>query len=205
MSKVMRNFTAIAVLTIVGLLSGCSSMPKVERVSPNQVTDVSGYWNDTDANLTAQEMISQMLGDPWLGNYEAQNNGKQPTVIVGQINNLSSEHINIQTFVDDMQRELINSNKVQFVAAANQRNEVRSERQDQDLNATATTRNAMGQEIGANFMMQGTISTIIDAAGDTSVKYYQVDLRLINMRDNVIAWVGQKKIKKIVTKPGFRF
>lgn len=205
MSNNMRKLTTMTVLVISGSLAGCSSMPKVERISPNQVTDVSGYWNDTDANLTAQQMISQMLGDPWLGSFEAQNNGKQPTVIVGQINNLSSEHINVQTFVDDMQRELINSNKVQFVASANQRNEVRGERQDQDLNATAATRNAMGQEIGANFMMQGTINTIIDAAGDKSVKYYQVDLRLINMRDNVIAWVGQKKIKKIVTKPGFRF
>lgn len=205
MSNVVCKISAIVLLAAAVLLAGCSSMPKVERVSPNQVTDVSGYWNDTDANLTAQEMISQMLGDPWLGNFEAQNNGKQPTVIVGQINNLSSEHINVQTFVDDMQRELINSSKVQFVASSNQRNEVRGERQDQDLNATAATRNAMGQEIGANFMMQGTINTIIDAAGDTSVKYYQVDLRLINMRDNVIVWVGQKKIKKIVTKPGFRF
>jgi uncharacterized protein (TIGR02722 family) len=205
MSNAMRRISTIVLLTAFVLLAGCSSMPKVERVSPNQVTDVSGYWNDTDANLTAQEMISQMLGDPWLGRFEAQNNGKQPTVIVGQINNLSSEHINVQTFVDDMQRELINSSKVQFVASSNQRNEVRGERQDQDLNATAATRNAMGQEIGANFMMQGTINTIIDAAGDTSVKYYQVDLRLINMRDNVIVWVGQKKIKKIVTKPGFRF
>jgi len=62
-------------------------------------------------------MISQMLGDPWLGNFEAQNNGKQPTVIVGQINNLSSEHVNVQTFVDDMQRELINSNIVPISVA----------------------------------------------------------------------------------------
>jgi len=86
-----------------------------------------------------------------------------------------------------------------------QHNEVRGERQDQDLNVTATTRSVMGQEIGASCMMQGTINTIIDAAGDISVQYYQVDLRLINIRDNVIVWVGEKKIKKIATKPGFRF
>ena len=74
-------------------LTACSSMPKVERVSPDQVTDVSGYWNDTDANQTAQEMISQMLGDPWLGNFLGTDGNKAPTVIVGQITNLSSEHI----------------------------------------------------------------------------------------------------------------
>ncbi|MFI4922034.1 MAG: hypothetical protein ACHQAZ_10390 [Gammaproteobacteria bacterium] len=45
----------------------------------------------------------------------------------------------------------------------------------------------------------------MDAAGDTSVKYYQIDLRLVNMHDNVISWAGQKKIKKIVQQSGTRY
>jgi len=196
------------ILTTAALLlslAACSNMPKVERISPDQVTDVSGYWNDTDANQTSQEMISQMLSEPWLNNFEGTTGGKAPTVLVGGITNLSSEHISTSTFIDDMQRELINSGKVQFVAGKDQRTEVRQERKDQDLNATSSTRSAMGQEVGADFMMQGTINTIIDAAGDTSVKYYQVDLRLINMHNNLIVWSGQKKIKKIVQRSGSRF
>ena len=186
------------------LLTGCSSTPTVQRISSDQITDVSGYWNDTDANMTAQTMINAMLTNPWLGNFEGASGGKQPTVIVGQINNLSSEHISTSTFIDDMQSQLINSGKVSFVAGSGQRQEVRDERKDQDLNATDATRSAMGQETGADFMLQGTINTIIDAAGDKSVKYYQVDLRLINMHSNIIAWVGQQKIKKVVTGANVR-
>ncbi|HET7922596.1 MAG TPA: penicillin-binding protein activator LpoB [Gammaproteobacteria bacterium] len=204
MSRIHRHLIAVLVLAGAATLTACSTTPTVQRIAPDQVTDVSGYWNDTDANLTAQQMISQMLGDPWLGNYERGHGGRQPTVIVGDINNLSSEHISVSTFIDDMQRELINSGKVQFVASSSQRGEVRGERQDQDLNASEATRSAMGQEIGADFMMQGTINTIIDAAGEKAVKYYQVDLRLINMHNNVIAWVGQKKIKKVVSRSGIR-
>lgn len=201
--KSLNSILTAACVTL--LLAACSSSPSVQRISPDQVTDVSGYWNDTDANQTAQEMIGQMLGDPWLGNFEGSNGGKSPIVIVGGITNLSSEHISTSTFIDDIQRQLINSGKVQFVAGGDQRSEVRDERQDQDLNAAAQTRSAMGQETGADFMMQGTINTIVDAAGDTSVKYYQVDLRLVNMHNNVISWVGQKKIKKIVQRSGTRF
>lgn len=199
-----RLYSGLALVAAVVLLGGCSNLPEVHRIAPDQVTDVSGYWNDTDANLTAQQMIGQMLDDPWLGHYETKQ-GEQPTVIVGDIQNLSSEHISVSTFVGDMQRELINSGKVQFVASSDQRGAVRAERKDQDLNASAATRSAMGQEIGADFMMQGTINTIIDAAGDKAVKYYQVDLRLINMHNNLIAWVGQKKIKKIVEHGSVRF
>jgi hypothetical protein len=186
-------------------LAACSTNPTVKRISPDQVTDVSGYWNDTDADQTSQEMINQMLSEPWLGNFESASGGKAPTVIVGQITNLSSEHISTSTFIDDIQRQLINSGKVQFVAGKDQRSEVRQERKDQDLNATSATRSAMGQEVGADYMMQGTINTIIDAAGDTSVKYYQIDLRLVNMHDNIISWSGQKKIKKIVQQSGTRY
>jgi uncharacterized protein (TIGR02722 family) len=201
--KALRLILAAACTLL--LLMGCSSNPKVERISPDQVTDVSGYWNDTDANQTSQEMIGQMLSEPWLGNFEGGNGGKAPTVIVGGITNLSSEHISTSTFIDDMQRALINSGKVQFVAGKDQRSEIREERKDQDLNASSATRSAMGQEVGADFMMQGTINTIIDAAGDTSVKYYQVDLRLVNMHNNLIVWTGQKKIKKVVQRSGARF
>src|SRR5579863_5979831 len=102
--KSLRLTLAAAAATL--LLAGCSSMPSVQRIAPDQVTDVSGYWNDTDANLTAQEMISEMLGDPWLGNFEGSTGGKQPTVIVGEIANLSSEHISTSTFIDDIQRDL---------------------------------------------------------------------------------------------------
>ena len=201
--KSLKSIFAAVCVTL--LLAGCSSNPSVQRISPDQVTDVSGYWNDTDANQTAQELITQMLGDPWLGNFEGANGGKAPTVIVGGITNLSSEHISTSTFIDDIQRQLINSGKVQLVAGKDQRSEVRNERKDQDLNAASETRSQMGQEVGADFMMQGTINTIVDAAGDTSVKYYQVDLRLINMHNNVISWAGQKKIKKIVQRSGTRF
>ena len=201
----IRNIGILALMASAAMLTACSSMPKVERISSDQVTDISGYWNDTDANLTAQEMIGQMLGDPWLGNFQNSNSGKQPTVIVGDIRNLSSEHISTSTFIDDIQRQLINSGRVQFVASSDQRKEVRGERKDQDLNASAGTRSAMGQEVGADFMMQGTINTIIDAAGKTAVKYYQVDLRLVNMHNNVLVWVGQKKIKKVVENGSTRF
>ncbi|HEX7965736.1 MAG TPA: penicillin-binding protein activator LpoB [Gammaproteobacteria bacterium] len=200
----MKTLKLMAAASLGLLLAACQTMPKVERIAPDQVTDVSGFWNDTDANQTAQQMIGQMLGDPWLNNFESANQGNQPTVIVSQIKNLSAEHISTSTFIDDIQRTLINSGKVQFVASQDQRGAVRKERKDQDLNATSDTRSAMGQESGADFMMQGTINTIIDAAGNYQVKYYQVDLTLINMHNNRIVWVGQQKIKKTVKNGSVR-
>jgi len=104
-----------------------------------------------------------------------------------------------------MERALINSDKVVFVASSTERQEVRDERMDQDLNASEATRKAMGQETGADFMLKGTINTIIDASGKTQVRFYQVDLTLISLVDNRKVWVGQKKIKKLVERSNLRF
>jgi len=181
---------------------GCST--SVKRMDPGQVADLSGAWNDTDSQLVSQEMIGDVLARAWLGDFSRSKN-RQPAVIVGEVSNLSHEHINVKTFVSDMERALINSGKVEFVASSTEREEVRGERKDQDLNATEATRKAMGQEVGADFILKGTINTIIDASGDTQVRFYQVDLTLISMADNRKVWVGQKKIKKLVERSNLRF
>ena len=191
----------IIVIALAGL-SACGQ--KVTRVETDTVTDLSGNWNDTDSRLVADEMIQDALSRSWLTNFNREH-GQPPTVIVGEVRNLSHEHINTRTFVSDMERALINSGEVEFVASSEEREEVRSERKDQDLHASEETRKAMGQEIGADFMLKGTINTIIDAVSGEQVRFYQVDLTLIDLANNRKVWVGQKKIKKTIEKGGLRW
>jgi len=188
---------ALASFSILTVLAGCSM--SVKRIDTNSVTDISDQWNDTDAQLTSQEMISQCTAAPWLAKAQS-DEGKNPTVIVGTIRNKSFEHINTDTIVEDIQSSLINSGKVTFVASSTQRADVRGERLDQDVNATEETRKAAGHEAGADFMMQGDINAIKQTEEGKEVMFYQVNLQLINMKDNSIAWIGQKKIKKFIKR-----
>lgn len=197
--KIKINFIFIAIATL--FLSACST--SVERLDAQQEVDLSGAWNDTDSQLVAKEMVEDALSRAWISNF-VKAEGEDPAVIVGKIRNLSHEHINTNTFIADMERELINSGQVQFVAAAGAREEIRAERGDQDLNAREDTRKEMGQEYGADFMMQGQINTIIDVDGSTQVRFYQVNLELISIKDNRKVWVGQKKIKKLVKNSKLR-
>ncbi|MBU2707120.1 penicillin-binding protein activator LpoB [Zooshikella marina] len=179
-------------------------MTKVTRMGADESIDLSGAWNDTDSQLVAREMITDALSRPWLTNFSA-HRSKTPAVIVGSVRNLSHEHINVRTFVAELERELVNSGRVEFVASRNDRNEIRDERKDQDLHASEDTRNAAGQERGADFMLQGQINTIIDVNDNKQVRYYQVDLTLVSMADNRKVWLGQKKIKKLVENSKFRY
>jgi hypothetical protein len=202
-SKLSRGLPVIALSAILAFtVVGCKR--EITRVSTDKVVDISGKWNDTDSRLVSEEMVQDVLSRRWLSKFNRAK-GKVPTVIVGTIRNLSHEHLNTRTFVRDLEKALINSGEVDFVASASERNEIRSERRDQDLNARESTRKAMGNEVGADFMLKGTINTIIDSGKGEQVRFYQVDLTLIDLESNRKVWVGQEKIKKMVEQSGFRF
>lgn len=193
----MKIHYAFAALLLPALCA-CGGT-QVKRVDTAAVVDISGRWNDTDSRLSAEELVSDCVSRPWLASVMG-TSVEPPTVILGTIRNQSNEHINTAVLAEDLQRALINSGKVSFVASKEERGEVRDERLDQDTNATEETRKAHGQEIGADFMMSGSISTIEDKEGGNSVILYQVDMKLLNIKTNQIAWSGQKKIKKTVKR-----
>jgi hypothetical protein len=178
--------------------SGCASQ-KVSRVDTSSVTDLSGRWNDTDSRLVAETMVKEAVSQPWLDNY-TKAKGRAPVVIIGTIANRSHEHINVQTFISDLERELTNSQRVTFVAAKGEREEVRDERRDQAVHALESTQKAPGKEFGADYMLRGTISTIEDELDGTKAMFYQVDLEMVDLTNNVKPWFGQKKIKKVIER-----
>lgn len=184
-------------LLVVAFVFGCS--PSIKRVETNLVKDVGGGWNDTDAQMVAAEMINDCLNAGWY-NKTLLKLGKEPVVIVGTVSNNSMEHINTDVFVEEIQRALINSGKVEFVASKSERGEVRTERLEQDEFASEETRKAFGKEIGADFMLSGTLNSVVDKSGKKALVFYQVNMKLINLETNQIVWNGQKQIKKYVKR-----
>lgn len=199
MKKILILFVGLSILG----LAGCGGTT-VSRKDVDETIDLSGAWNDSDSRMVSRAMIDEMLDQRWVRNFK-RDHKKPPTVIVGRIRNLSAEHINVNTFIADIERAMVNSGEIEFVASRDERGEIRDERKDQDLHASEKTRKAMGQEIGADFMLQGSINTIIDELKRTQVRYYQVDLNLISLADNRKVWAGQKKIKKLVEGSNLRF
>jgi len=181
-------------------VSGCSTT--VERLDLSEAKDLSGAWNDTDSRLVSEEMIRDSLSRAWLQEWSGRS---KPAVIVGEVRNLSHEHINVNTFTLDVERALINSGKVDFVATKTERKGIREERKDQDIHAREDTRNPMGKELGADFILTGTINTIVDPSGSTQVRFYQVNMTLISLADNRKVWIGQTEIRKLVTRSQLRY
>jgi len=198
----MRYLTLVLVLSV--LLSGCGGGITVKRIATTEVTDLSGRWNDTDSGLVSEKMVSDMLSRVWLANF-MKKTGTNPTVIVGTIRNMSTEHVNMEVFTKDIERELINSGQVQFVASKQEREGIREERNDQQIYASLETAKRLGQEYGADFVLIGTFKSVEDVIEGKKAILYSVDLELIDVENNLKAWIGNKKIKKFIKRGGYKW
>lgn len=198
--KVFQRFVSLFILTVFFI--GCGSSREVSRIDTKDVVDLSGKWNDTDSRLTAETMISDVLGRPWLTDFLAEK-GKKPVVIVGNIRNKSSEHIVVDIFAKDIERELVNSGKVSFVASKEEREQIREERADQQDFSSNETMKKYYREIGADFLLLGVINSVEDKYEGEKVILYQVDLELVDIEKNLKVWLGNKKIKKYIGQSGY--
>lgn len=187
---------SLMLLLAVFLVSACANRT-VTRVSPDQQIDLSGRWNDTDSKLVADEMINDVLNRPWREDFHQAKNAK-PVVIVGMIQNKTSEHIEAETFIKDVEREFINSGMVRVVQNSIFREKLREERADQNEFASPETQSKWGRELGADFMLFGVITSVTDSYKNEKVINYKVNLELANLETNEKVWIGDKEIKKYI-------
>ena len=196
-----RIFIGTLVVLTIALINGCANR-KITRVDPNETIDLSGRWNDSDSRLVSEEMIGDVLTSAWLPRYTKAND-KRPVVVVGLVENKSHEHINSETFIKDIEKAIIRDGNIRLVVAGEKRNELRKERAEQQDYASPETTKKWGKELGADFILQGTINSIVDAYKKQKVVTYQIDLQLTNIETNEVVWMGDKKIKKQISDKVF--
>ena len=194
----LLGFSLLVAILIAA--AGCGAKKSVQRIETDTTVDLSGRWNDTDSRQVSEAMIKDCLNHPWITRHTTLSEGKRPAVIVGAIRNRSMEHIAIATFINDIERALINSGLVRVVASANERGELRAEKADQEQFASTETIKKMGHEHGADYMMTGQINTIEDREGGEQITFYQIDLTLTDIETNEKIWPGQHKIKKYIER-----
>ncbi len=198
-----RTLAVRAVVLVLLAATGACFSKRVTRIEPAAVTDLSGRWNDTDSRIVANQLVEQSLSAGWAKRYTDLHGGEAPVIIVGAFSNRTLEHIQLGTFVKDIELALITTGAARVVASADERQELRAERKDQQQNARAETRARVGQEQGARYALTGELQAIEDADGRERVMFYQVDATLVDLETNTKVWVGQHKIKKYIERARF--
>ena len=203
MRKTLQFTSQLVLFAGLLALAACGGK-QVQRLETDSVTDLSGKWNDTDSRLVSEQMVGDILNAAWIERFNQRNTGTRPTVIVGNVRNRSSEHIPTEVFTKDIERAFINRGSVRVVATSEEREGIRDERSDQQDFSSAATVKAFGLEQGADYMLMGTINTIVDEEDGEKVVFYQVDLELTDIQTNEKVWIDQKQIKKYIGRDRYK-
>lgn len=205
----MSKIKVVVFFVLVLILAGCSSSPSVKRVAEEEQIDLSGYWNDTDVRIVCDNLVSDCLNSPVvskrLTEYEVKN-GSLPVVVVGQFKNTSDEHIDVSVISKRMEAALLNSGKVDFVASSSERDDLRQERIEQQSWASEETAKALANEIGADFMLIGSVKAVVDQIDRKAVRNYFVYAEMIEIETGKKIWIGENsEIKKYIKYPAAKF
>jgi hypothetical protein len=201
----MKNHFRVLFIVLAALLafSSCASGPKVSMADPNARTDRSGRWSDADSRQVSATLIEKCLDSPgldeYIERYRARHNGDRPSIVIQRFTFDASEHINTDIISSIMEEAIVNSGKLKFVAGGELRENIRSERQDQQSYASEDTAAALGNETGAALVLTGNINAQVDRAGGTQDRSYFVSAELVDIETNTKIWIGSdNSIKKTI-------
>ena len=199
----MKKSIVLVCLGLALFLSSCTH--SVKRVDAETQMDLSGYWNDTDLRQASDALIRECLATPRLNTYYT-TFGRLPVIIVGRFKNSSDEHIDTSILSQRLEASILSSGKAEFVAAGDLRDEIRAERLDQQQGYTDdATMAQIGREVGADFMMTGSVKTIVDRYGRTATRSYFITAELTDITTNRRLWIGEyNEIKKVIRNPSVK-
>lgn len=197
--KIVGGLCAAALLLT---LSACSSSgPTVSYQDPNAVSTVALGYSSTDLQSITNKMVDSMLTSPRVEKITAQST---PILFINQVQNNSDQHINTQALTNAVSTRLINSGKFNFVDMS-QAKEVKKQLEYQKSSGMVDQDSAvkMGQQLGAQYMLYGDISSISQRNSSEESLYLQVTLKLLDLKTGLIVWQGEKQISKLAKRKGF--
>jgi uncharacterized protein (TIGR02722 family) len=190
----------VLVSAVAAALIGCASS-NVNYGDAQAVETLNKDFGSTDLQMIADKMVTDMLSFPVVVQL-TQN--RRPVMFVDKIRNKTQEHIDTESITDTIQNKLINSGKFRFVdmTAANAMAEQLNYQKNSGLVNQATSVKA-GGHIGAEYMLNGNLSSIVKNAGGKSDVYYKFTLKLQNVQTGIVEWTSEKEIRKSAKRSAF--
>ena len=152
-------------------------------------------WSETDMQKVVKDLVASLTAHRSIAAAK-----KEPLVMVTQLQNKTSEHIDTQSVMDMVRVELMNTGKVLFVDKE-AREDIKGEYDYQNTGMVSQgTKKGPGKQEGADYILNGRLDSIVQEVGKDKTVYYKVTLNLTSLERNVIVWSGYKQIRKIYKK-----
>lgn len=186
-----------ATVALAASISACGpkAFVKGEYEDPNKQNLMNDSWSETDMQVTVKNMVDSLVTHRSIADAQ-----KMPILMVTNLQNKTSEHIDTQNIMDMVRVELTNSGKVTFVDKE-ARQDISNEYDYQNSGMVSdTTKKGAGGQVGADFILNGRLDSIVQEVGKDKTVYYKLTLNMTNLKTGLTTWTNQKQIRKAFKK-----
>ncbi len=191
------NIKKIVTLFFLGTLSlslaacGPKAFVKGDYGDAKKENLLDDKWSETDMQKIVETMVASLVNHPAIANAK-----NPPIVMVTNLQNKTSEHIDTQSVMDMVRVDLSKTGKVAFIDKE-ARQDISDEYNYQNSGMTdEKTKKGPGGQTGADFIVNGRLDSIVKEVGKEKTVYYKITLNMTNLKTSVITWTDQKELRK---------
>ncbi len=188
----MKKTMGVLLISLMTLSAcGPKGYIKGEYDDVNNENLLDDRWSETDMQKVVHNLVQKMV------NSRAVQAAKVPPIVmVTRLQNQTDEHINTQSIMDMVRVELTNQGGVRFVDKA-ARDDVAEEYDYQNSGMVSKeTAKGKGGQIGADFIINGRLTSIVKDINKRKTVYYKLTLNMTNLKTNIIEWTGYEQLRK---------
>jgi uncharacterized protein (TIGR02722 family) len=185
----------ILMMTAMLGLSACAPSNKAfvkgQYDDPTRVELLDDKFNESDMQQMADTVIRAMVACPWVANAP-----KPPVVIVEKVQNRTQEHIDMKSMTDKIRTALIKTAKVRFVNKEERATLDEEYEYNSGGNVSGPSQKKRGKQIGADYILSGSMATNIQEVGDDKFIYYKLTMNMTNMETSTIDCTEERELRK---------
>ena len=190
----MNQILALLVMVSSLVVVGCGPRAFIKGdydEDVNQTNLLNDKWSESDMQNVVRALVKGLTGHRAISAARV-----PPIVMVTRLQNKTSEHIDTQNIMDMVRVELSRGGRVRFVDKA-AREDVAEEYKYQNSGMVSKeTKKGKGGQIGADFIINGRLDSIVQDIGKKKSVYYKVTLNMTNLKTNIIECTDYKQIRK---------
>jgi uncharacterized protein (TIGR02722 family) len=191
-----RVFGTVALVSTLGVLEcGEKAFIKGDYQDPEKTNLLNDQWSETDMQSTVKDLVASLTSHPAIKDAKT-----PPLVMVTQLQNKTSEHIDTQSIMDMVRVDLMKAGKVSFIDKE-ARGDIADEYNYQNSGMVSKeSKKGPGGQAGADYIVNGRLDSIVQEVGKEKTVYYKVTLNMTNLKTGVIVWSDNKQMRKAYKK-----
>lgn len=203
MTTSLTHFGSVSlVAAALALSTGCAAFrASTTDVDVNQPKHMSQNYDYTDMRNITQGVVDEIGASPFLSNQP-----QPPIMMVAGVQNRTSRYVDTKALTDKIRTSLIQSGKAQFVNEA-RREELLKEQGYQAAHATPATQAAVGRQLGAKYMVSGSLIEMESSSprqvrvSKQKLSYYKLTVEVTDLESGLITWTTEKEFARQASLP----